>query len=38
MTKDTMKAAAVAADILLFDEWFDAMEDCRCSHLTAFGR
>ena len=27
MTKDTTKEAAVAADILLFDDWFDAMED-----------
>lgn len=27
MTKDTTKAAAVAADILLFDDWFDAIED-----------
>ena len=27
MTKDTMKTAAVAADILLFDDWFDAIED-----------
>jgi len=27
MTKDTTKAAAVAADIMLFDDWFDAIED-----------
>jgi len=27
MTKDTMKGAAVAAEILLFDDWFDAIED-----------
>ena len=27
MQKDTTKEAAVAADILLFDDWFDAMED-----------
>ena len=27
MTKDTTKAAAVAADGLLFDDWFDAIED-----------
>ena len=27
MRKDTTKEAAVAADILLFDDWFDAMED-----------
>ncbi len=27
MTKDTMKAAAVAADIMLFDNWFDPIED-----------
>jgi len=27
MTKDTTKAAAVAAEILLFDDWFDAIED-----------
>ncbi len=27
MTKDTTKAAAVAADILLFDDWSDAIED-----------
>jgi putative transposase len=27
VTKDTTKAAAVAADILLFDDWFDAIED-----------
>jgi hypothetical protein len=25
MTKDTTKAAAVAAEILLFDDWFDAI-------------
>ena len=27
MTKDITKAAAVAADGLLFDDWFDAIED-----------
>ena len=27
MTKDNTKAATVAADILLFDDWFDAIED-----------
>lgn len=27
MTKDTMKDAGVAADPLLFDDWFDAIED-----------
>ena len=27
MTKDTTKDAAVAADHLLFDDWFDAIED-----------
>ena len=27
MTKDTMKDAAVAADFLLLDDWFDAIED-----------
>lgn len=27
MTKDTTKAAAVAADIMLFDNWFDPIED-----------
>ena len=27
MTKDTMKEAAVAAEVLLFDDWFDAIED-----------
>jgi putative transposase len=27
MTKDSMKDAAVAADPLLFDDWFDAIED-----------
>jgi len=27
MTKDTMKAAAVAADLILFDNWFDPIED-----------
>ena len=27
MTKDTTKAAAVAAEALLFDNWFDAIED-----------
>ena len=26
MTKDTTKAAAVAADIILFDNWFDPIE------------
>jgi hypothetical protein len=37
LTKDTTKAQAVA-DILLFDDGFDALEDCRCSHLAAFVR
>ena len=27
MTKDTTKATAVAADIMLFDNWFDPIED-----------
>ena len=27
MTKDTTKAAAAAADIFLFDDWSDAIED-----------
>ena len=27
MTKDSTKDAAVAADCLLFDDWFDAIED-----------
>ena len=27
MTKDTMKGAGVAADILLFEDWFDPIED-----------
>ena len=27
MKKDTTKAAAVAAEVLLFDDWFDAIED-----------
>src|SRR5208283_360760 len=27
MTKDTTKASAVGADIMLFDNWFDAIED-----------
>ena len=27
MTKDTTKEAAVAAEVLLFDDWFDAIED-----------
>ena len=27
MTKDTTKAAAVAANIMLFDNWFDPIED-----------
>jgi hypothetical protein len=26
MTKDTTKAAGVAADIMLFDNWFDSIE------------
>jgi hypothetical protein len=38
MTKNTTKAAAVADDILLFDDWFDAMEKCQRNHLTAFVR
>ena len=27
MTKDTTKEAAVAAEALLLDDWFDAIED-----------
>ena len=27
MTKETAKEAAVAAEVLLFDDWFDAIED-----------
>ena len=27
MTRDTMKEAAVAAEALLLDDWFDAIED-----------
>ena len=27
MTKDTTKTAAIAADIMLFDNWFDPIED-----------
>ena len=27
MTKDTTKEAAVAAEVLLFEDWFDAIED-----------
>jgi hypothetical protein len=27
LTKDTTKEAAVAAEGLLFDDWFDAIED-----------
>ena len=27
MTKDTTKEAAGAAEVLLFDDWFDAIED-----------
>jgi len=27
MTKDTMKEAAVAADVLLFEDWFDPIEE-----------
>ena len=27
MTTDTTKEAAVAAEVLLFDNWFDAIED-----------
>ena len=27
MTKDTTKEAAAAAERLLFDDWFDAIED-----------
>ena len=27
MTRDTTKEAAVAAEVLLFDDWFDAIED-----------
>lgn len=27
MTQDTTKATAIAADIMLFDNWFDPIED-----------
>ena len=27
MTRDTMKEAAVAAEVLLFDNWFDAIDE-----------
>ena len=27
MMRDTTKEAAVAAEVLLFDDWFDAIED-----------
>jgi hypothetical protein len=30
MTKDTMKEAATAAEVLVFDDWFDAIEDGVC--------
>ncbi len=29
MTKDSMKTAAVAAGAMLFDDWFDPIEDAR---------
>ena len=36
MTKDTMKEAGVAADPLLFDDWFDAIEDGVRSRVRGF--
>ena len=36
MTKDTTKEAAVAAEGLLFDDWFDAVEDGVRSRVRGF--
>jgi transposase-like protein len=36
MTKDTTKAAAVAADILLFEDWFDPIEDAVRARVRGF--
>ncbi len=36
MIKDTMKDATVAADPLLFDDWFDAIEDGIRSRMRGF--
>jgi hypothetical protein len=36
MWKDTMKEAGVAADPLLFDDWFDAIEDGVCARVRGF--
>jgi putative transposase len=36
MRKDTMKEAGVAADPLLFDDWFDAIEDGVRSRVRGF--
>ena len=36
MTKDTTKEAAVAAEVLLFDDWFDAIEDGVRSRVRGF--
>ena len=36
MTKDTTRAAAVAADIMLFDNWFDPIEDGVRSRVRGF--
>lgn len=36
MTKDTMKTADVAADLLLFDDWNDAIEDGVRAHVREF--
>jgi transposase-like protein len=36
VTKNTMKTAAVAADILLFDDWADAIEDAVRARVRGF--
>jgi transposase-like protein len=36
MPKDTMKGAAVAADILLFEDWFDPIEDAVRARVRGF--
>ena len=36
MTKNTMKTAAVAADILHFDDWADAIEDAARAQVRGF--
>ena len=36
MTKDTTNAAAIAADIMLFDNWFDPIEDGVRSRVRGF--